>query len=152
MYLLCFSVRLPLEYACFFLRLSSFSCYPDSSERFFTVRSNNSFTLQMYRSLVCDNFKKPRSYKRMIKPWLTSLGFLILLLLLVPVVPAYAASGTQTLPAKDYSADRFDAQITVQNDGTLLVKETVVFKFVGGPLTFVYRDVPTDKTDTISIA
>ncbi len=87
----------------------------------------------------------------MIKPWLTSIGLLILLLLLVPVVPAYAASGTQTLPAKDYSADRFDAQITVQNDGTLLVKETVVFKFVGGPFTFVYRDIPTDKTDTIAI-
>jgi hypothetical protein len=87
----------------------------------------------------------------MIKPWLSSIGLLILLLLLVPVVPAYAASGTQTLPAKDYSADRFDAQITVQNDGTLLVKETVVFKFVGGPFTFVYRDIPTDKTDTIAI-
>jgi len=87
----------------------------------------------------------------MIKPWLTSIGLLILLLLLVPVVPAYAASGTQTLPAKDYSADRFDAQITVQNDGTLLVQETVVFKFVGGPFTFVYRDIPTDKTDSIAI-
>jgi hypothetical protein len=87
----------------------------------------------------------------MIKPWLTSIGLLILLLLLVPVVSAYAASGTQILPAKDYSADRFDAQITVQNDGTLLVKETVVFKFVGGPFTFVYRDIPTDKTDSIAI-
>lgn len=87
----------------------------------------------------------------MIKPWLTSIGLLILLLLLVPVVSAYAASGTQILPAKDYSADRFDAQITVQNDGTLLVQETVVFKFVGGPFTFVYRDIPTDKTDTIAI-
>jgi Predicted membrane protein (DUF2207) len=87
----------------------------------------------------------------MIKPWLTSIGLLILLLLLVPVVPAYAASGTQALPAKDYSADRFDAQITVQNDGTLLVQETVVFKFVGGPFTFVYRDIPTDKTDSIAI-
>ena len=55
------------------------------------------------------------------------------------------------MPAKDYSADRFDVQITVQNDGTLLVKETVVFKFVGGPFTFVFRDIPTDKTDTIAI-
>ncbi len=45
----------------------------------------------------------------------------------------------------------FDAQITVQNDGTLLIKETVVFKFVGGPFTFVSRDIPTDKTDTIAI-
>src|SRR5258708_4424593 len=151
MYLLCFSVRLPLEYACLFLRLSSFSCCPDSSERFFTVSSNNSCTLQMYRSLECDNFKKRGSYKRMIKPWLTSLGLLILLLLLVPVVSAYAASGTQTLPAKDYSADRFDAQITVQNDRTLLFKETVVFNFVGGPFSFVYRDIPTDKTDSIAI-
>jgi hypothetical protein len=55
------------------------------------------------------------------------------------------------LPAKTYSAERFDQAITIQHDGSLLVEETVVFKFTGGPFTYVYRNLPTDKTDGISI-
>lgn len=57
----------------------------------------------------------------------------------------------QAVPNKDYSADRFDASITAQEGGSLIVTETVTFKFVGGPYTFVFRDIPTDKTDGISI-
>ncbi len=57
----------------------------------------------------------------------------------------------QAVPAKDYTADRFDASIAVQEGGSLIVTETVTFKFVGGPFTFVFRDIPTDKTDGISI-
>ena len=57
----------------------------------------------------------------------------------------------QAVPAKEYSADRFDASIAVQEGGSLIVTETVTFKFVGGPFSFVFRDIPTDKTDGISI-
>ncbi len=57
----------------------------------------------------------------------------------------------QAVPNKEYSADRFDASITAQEGGSLIVTETVTFKFVGGPYTFVFRDIPTDKTDGISI-
>ncbi len=57
----------------------------------------------------------------------------------------------QAVPAKEYSADRFDASIAVQEGGPLIVTETVTFKFVGGPFTFVFRDIPSDKTDGISI-
>jgi hypothetical protein len=57
----------------------------------------------------------------------------------------------QAVPAKEYSADRFDASIAVQGDGSLIVTETTTFRFVGGPFTFVFRNVPTDKTDGISI-
>jgi hypothetical protein len=57
----------------------------------------------------------------------------------------------QAIPAKAYSADRFDAYIAVRGDGSLVVTETTTFRFVGGPFTFVFRYVPTDKTDGISI-
>lgn len=52
---------------------------------------------------------------------------------------------------KSYSADRFDVDIVVQDDGSLLVTETVVFRFVGEPFTFVFREVPTDRTDGVEI-
>jgi Predicted membrane protein (DUF2207) len=54
-------------------------------------------------------------------------------------------------PAKTYSAEQFNQAITVQQDGSLLVKETVVFTFTGGPFTYVYRDLPTDKTDGVVV-
>ncbi|MBM3135781.1 MAG: DUF2207 domain-containing protein [Chloroflexi bacterium] len=54
------------------------------------------------------------------------------------------------LGAKEYSADRFDVQAAVQADGSLLVTETVVFRFVGGPFTYVFRELPTGYTDGIT--
>lgn len=51
---------------------------------------------------------------------------------------------------KSYSADRFDVDVVVQEDGSLLVTETVVFTFVGQPFTFVFRELPTDHTDGIT--
>ncbi len=52
---------------------------------------------------------------------------------------------------KSYSAERFDVDIVVQADGSLLVTETVVFRFVGEPFTFVFRELPTKRTDGIEI-
>ncbi|WP_420628173.1 DUF2207 family protein [Candidatus Leptofilum sp.] len=52
---------------------------------------------------------------------------------------------------KSYSADRFDVDVVVQSDGSLLVTETVVFTFVGEPFTFVFRELPTSKTDGVEI-
>ena len=51
---------------------------------------------------------------------------------------------------KSYSADRFDVQVDAQRDGSLLVEETVAFRFVGGPFSFVFRELPTDHTDGIT--
>ncbi|MEJ2747094.1 MAG: DUF2207 domain-containing protein, partial [Anaerolineae bacterium] len=51
---------------------------------------------------------------------------------------------------KSYSAERFDVDVAVQSDGSLLVTETVVFDFVGGPFTYVFRELPTDHTDGIT--
>ena len=54
-------------------------------------------------------------------------------------------------PAKTYSAEQFNQAITLQQDGSLLVKETVIFTFTGGPFTYVYRDLPTNKTDGVVV-
>ena len=52
---------------------------------------------------------------------------------------------------KSYSAERFDVDVVVQSDGSLLVTETVDFSFVGEPFTFVFRELPTEKTDGVEI-
>jgi len=51
---------------------------------------------------------------------------------------------------KSYSADRFDVDVAAQTDRSLLVEETVAFRFVGGPFSFVFRELPTDHTDGIT--
>lgn len=60
-------------------------------------------------------------------------------------------AGNIVAQEKSYSADRFDVDIVVQEDGSLLVTETVLFSFVGEPFTFVFRELPTDLTDGITI-
>ena len=70
-----------------------------------------------------------------------SLGFLLCITLMLSV----AAQG-----GKSYSADRFDVDITAQHDRSLLVEETVVFRFQGGPFSYVFRELPTDHTDGIT--
>lgn len=51
---------------------------------------------------------------------------------------------------KSYRAERFDVDINVQNDGSLLVEESVTFEFSGGPFSYVFRELPTDHTDGIT--
>lgn len=53
--------------------------------------------------------------------------------------------------AKSYSADRFDIDILVEESGALLVTETVVYRFVGGPFTYIFRELPTDLTDGVTV-
>ena len=67
---------------------------------------------------------------------------------LILVAALFVFAGT-VHAQKSYSADRFDVNIVVQEDGSLLVTETVVFDFVGGPFTYVFRELPTDHTDGI---
>lgn len=62
-----------------------------------------------------------------------------------------AAGAPIALGAKSYSADRFDVDVAVQEDGSVLVTETIVFRFAGGPFTYVFRDLPTDHTDGVTV-
>lgn len=61
------------------------------------------------------------------------------------IVPAVALS------ARSYDAERFDVDIVVREDGSLLVTETVTFNFEGGPFTYVFRELPTDRTDGVTV-
>jgi hypothetical protein len=64
-------------------------------------------------------------------------------LMLVVVLSGFAQAD------KSYSADQFDVRIDVQPDGRLIVTETVVFRFVGGPFTFAFRDLSFTELDGI---
>ena len=59
--------------------------------------------------------------------------------------------GVTQAQEKSYSADRFDIAMEVEEGGSVLVTETVIFDFVGGPFTFVFRELPLDHTDGISV-
>jgi hypothetical protein len=63
-----------------------------------------------------------------------------LLLLLATAVPAAARS---------YAADRFDVDSELRADGSQQLSETVVFRFEGGPFTWVAREMPSRRVDAI---
>ncbi len=71
-----------------------------------------------------------------------------LLLLLLPLLMLLPASA---FGAKQYEAERFDVQLRLQDDGTAIVTETVVFRFEGGTFTRVTREVPLRRTDGIEV-
>jgi len=55
------------------------------------------------------------------------------------------------LAAKDYGAERFDVVLDLQPDGSLVVTETVRFRFEGGPFTYVFRDLAYTEIDEIDL-
>ncbi len=71
---------------------------------------------------------------------------ILLLLLLVTILLTAPVAAAR----KDFSADGYDVDVAVQEDGSILVQETVVFQFVGGPFTTVFRDLVTDETDGLT--
>lgn len=50
---------------------------------------------------------------------------------------------------KSYSADRYDVDLTLGADNTMLVTETVQFRFVGGSFSYVYRDITLEGLDSV---
>jgi hypothetical protein len=54
------------------------------------------------------------------------------------------------LADKSYAADRFDVRIDLQEDGSALVTETVVFRFQGGDFTYVFRNISAEETDGLT--
>jgi hypothetical protein len=51
--------------------------------------------------------------------------------------------------SKSYYAENFDVVINIQKKGSILVNETVDFRFEGGPFTYVFRELETRETDDI---
>lgn len=64
---------------------------------------------------------------------------------------ALVAFAAAPAAAKDYSAERFDVQVRVLPGNLLEVVETIVFRFEDGTFSFVYREIPTRRTDGIEI-
>jgi uncharacterized protein (TIGR04222 family) len=58
---------------------------------------------------------------------------------------------TVALADKTYQADRFDVQLDLQPGGGMLVTETAVFRFQGGPFTYVFRNLSQGGTDGIQV-
>jgi uncharacterized protein len=53
--------------------------------------------------------------------------------------------------AQSYDAERFDVRIEVQADGTLLVSETIVFRFIDGPFSYAFRTLELNELDRIEV-
>ena len=51
---------------------------------------------------------------------------------------------------KVYHAESFNIDVFVQENGGLLVTETLTLNFVEGAFTYVFRDLPTALTDGIN--
>ncbi len=59
--------------------------------------------------------------------------------------------GMSAAAGKSYRAERFDAAWQINADGSLSVVETVVFNLSGGPFTYVYRELRSDKSDGVEV-
>src|SRR5262245_52535979 len=68
-----------------------------------------------------------------------SLALALLAAMLLAAWPAAAA--------KEGRASRLDVDLMVQNDGSVLVVETLECVYTGGPFTFVTREIPAERTD-----
>ncbi len=57
---------------------------------------------------------------------------------------------TSVLAGKTYRAERFDVQLDLQSGGEMLITETVVFRFDGGPFTYAFREISANGTDGLT--
>jgi uncharacterized membrane protein len=72
-------------------------------------------------------------------------NFWPLLLIVLLLVPASAGAQTKTLYWQ-----RYDVDITVQENGDLLIEEHQSIVFTSGTFTYGYRTIPLDKTDGVT--
>ncbi len=74
--------------------------------------------------------------------------FTILIGLVATLLAAVALSAAA---AKRYHAERFDVRIQVEPGGAILVTETIRFAFGPEPFTYVFRELPTRRTDGLTV-
>ena len=68
---------------------------------------------------------------------------LLSLLLAAVSLAAFAA-------AKSYSVERFEVNARLLSDRSLIIEERITFRFEGGDYTYVFREIPQDRTDGVS--
>ena len=62
-----------------------------------------------------------------------------------------AGSLVSPAQARSFDAERFDVRIEMQPDGSLLVTETVVFRFQDGPFSYAFRHLALNELDRIEV-
>ena len=67
--------------------------------------------------------------------------------LLLPAVWLVACA--VPVAAKSYSADRFEVTARLLADRSLIIEERITFRFQGGDYTYVFREIPQDRTDGV---
>ena len=67
------------------------------------------------------------------------------------VVLFLAAGAATLLAAKEHVAERYDIDANVRADGSLVIEETIAFRFTGGEYTYVNREIPADQTDGVEV-
>jgi hypothetical protein len=72
------------------------------------------------------------------------------IILLVMILFGLLFTPAATLTTKDYIAEKFDIKLVARYDGSIMVTETIVFRFSGGPFTYVFREIPVENTDGIT--
>jgi hypothetical protein len=75
----------------------------------------------------------------------------VLLAAMCTVVVAFSDSAPVAAASKVYVADRFDIRLGLDRDGSMVVTERVTFTFGKDSFTYVFRDLPTRRTDGISV-
>lgn len=71
------------------------------------------------------------------------------LLALIVILWLIFFTASPAMAAKTYSAEWYDITVAIQPDGSLMVTETIVFRFEGGPFTYVFRDLEFRNLDHI---
>ncbi len=72
-------------------------------------------------------------------------------ILISVIVAVLAGAVIPAVAAKSYRAERFHSRIVVEPGGAIVVTETVRFEFGPDSFTYVYRDLPSRKTDGLTI-
>lgn len=72
-------------------------------------------------------------------------------LMLAVLLVALALVPTDTFAAKDYRAERFDVTLVMEPGGAMVVTERIRFVFGDDTFTYVYRGLPSRRTDGVAV-
>ncbi|MCU0248696.1 MAG: DUF2207 domain-containing protein [Vicinamibacterales bacterium] len=74
-----------------------------------------------------------------------------LAILVTAAAAVLAAAATPAAAAKSYRAERFHSRVVVEPGGSIVVTETIRFAFGPDQFTYVYRELPSRRTDGLTI-